>query len=262
MQPILKYPRTYHILDSAIQPGDEDLEREAFAAIDGRHLVIEEKVDGANSAISFDADGNLLLQSRGHYLNGGPRERHFALLKSWASAVSGQLQPVLQDRYIVYGEWLYAKHTIFYDTLPHYFLEFDVFDRIDNVFLSTEKRCLLLQDLPFCSVPILHEGPIRKPEEVKALIGRSGFKSDKWQETLESLARQKPHRLDVVMQQTDASDQMEGLYIKVEEAGSVVARYKFIRPDFLTTVLNSESHWQSRPILKNALARNSVMDSA
>ena len=49
------------------------------------HLVIEEKVDGANSAISFDSTGSIRLQSRGHYLVGGARERHFDLLKTWAN---------------------------------------------------------------------------------------------------------------------------------------------------------------------------------
>ena len=36
--------------------------------------MVEEKIDGANSAVSFDGDGGLLLQSRGHYLTGGYRE--------------------------------------------------------------------------------------------------------------------------------------------------------------------------------------------
>ena len=123
---IEKYPRTPHIAGSRLQLGDEGCRTAGFDAIAARHLVIEEKVDGANAAISFDASGNLLLQSRGHYLTGGPRERHFDLLKSWANAIRDRLWPVLHDRFIIYGEWLYAKHTIFYDNLPHYFLEFDV----------------------------------------------------------------------------------------------------------------------------------------
>ncbi len=36
-------------------------------------MVPKEKADGANAAVSFDENGTLLLQSRGHYLNGGPR---------------------------------------------------------------------------------------------------------------------------------------------------------------------------------------------
>ncbi len=121
-----KYPRTPHLAGSRLQPGDDDLDQVPFADLAGRYLVVEEKLDGANSAVSFDADGALLLQSRGHYLTGGPRERHFAPFKAWAASVAPWLWPVLGDRYIVYGEWLYAKHTVFYDALPHYFCEFDV----------------------------------------------------------------------------------------------------------------------------------------
>ena len=55
---IFKYPRTPHIEGSRLQPGDEDLSQIPFDAIRGRHLVVEEKCDGANSAVSFDADGN------------------------------------------------------------------------------------------------------------------------------------------------------------------------------------------------------------
>jgi hypothetical protein len=48
---------------------------------------------------------------------------------------------------------------------------------------------------------------------------------------------------------------MEGLYIKVEEDGQVLQRYKYVRASFLTTVIDSGSHWLSRPIVPNRLAR-------
>ena len=63
MQSIRKYPRTQHIEGSRLQPGDEDLDAAPFARIAGRHLVVEEKVDGANCGISFSPSGDLLLQS-------------------------------------------------------------------------------------------------------------------------------------------------------------------------------------------------------
>ena len=255
MSTIRKYPRTRHILDSRLQPGDEDLSAAGFADIAGRHLVVEEKMDGANAAISFDADGRLLLQSRGHYLTGGPRERHFNLLKGWASGIRDALWPVLGERFIVYGEWLYAKHTVFYDALPHYFLEFDVLDRETGRFLATPERRRLLAGLPVVPVPVLHEGRIGSPGQLTALIARSAYKSERWRETLAAEAAVAPHRADIVQRQTDPSDLMEGLYIKVEEDGAVTGRFKYVRRDFLTAVVNSESHWQSRPILPNQLAR-------
>ena len=58
----------------------------------GEHIVVEEKLDGANSAISFDDGGELRLQSRGHFLTGGPRERHFAPMKAWAATIAAPLR--------------------------------------------------------------------------------------------------------------------------------------------------------------------------
>ena len=52
---------------------------------------------------------------------------------------------------------------------------------------------------------------------------------------------------------------MEGLYIKVEEDGRTVARYKWVRPDFLTAILDSGTHWLDRPLVANGLADPEVL---
>src|SRR5436309_3513434 len=137
MTTLHKYPRTQHLQGSRLQPGDEDLTAVPFSALKGKYLVVEEKLDGANAGLSFDANGQLFLQSRGHFLTGGAREKHFNLFKQWANTIAQDLWPVLGDRFVMYGEWLYAKHTIFYDLLPAYFLEFDLLDTQTGDFLST-----------------------------------------------------------------------------------------------------------------------------
>ena len=137
---LIKYPRTPHLSGSRLQPGDEDLSQIPFGDLQGKHLVVEEKCDGANSAISFGREGDLRLQSRGHYLTGGYRERHYHLLKQWANVHRAAFYEVLGDRYILYGEWMYAKHSVYYDALPHYFLEFDILDRENGCFLDTPSR--------------------------------------------------------------------------------------------------------------------------
>src|ERR1700722_17663334 len=144
MDRLAKYPRTQHIEGSRLQPGDEDMESVPFEEVKGRHLVVEEKIDGANSGLSFGPEGELLLQSRGHFLRGGGNERQFSIFKSWANAHAPALREALGTRYVVYGEWLYAKHTVYYDALPHYFMEFDVLDTDDDTFLSTDRRHELL----------------------------------------------------------------------------------------------------------------------
>ncbi|MBQ7408590.1 MAG: RNA ligase family protein, partial [Clostridia bacterium] len=81
---ILKYPRTPHLQGSRMHGDDKELCQVPFSEILGKYIVIEEKIDGANSAVSFNDKGELLLQSRGHYLTGGYNERHYSLMKQWA----------------------------------------------------------------------------------------------------------------------------------------------------------------------------------
>lgn len=251
---IKKYPRTPHLEGSRLQPGDEDLSQVPFSYIKGRHIVVEEKIDGANSAISFSEAGELLLQSRGHYLTGGYRERHYNLMKQWANIHQDAFFDVLGTRYIMYGEWMYAKHTVYYDKLPHYFLEFDIFDREEQLFLDTHRRHEMLKDLPVVSVPVLREGSFQTKEELLSLLGKSNYISDHKTDTLRECSEKLGLDADRQCRETDASDLMEGLYIKIEEKGYVFDRMKYVRASFLQTVDTSETHWLNRPIVPNGLA--------
>lgn len=223
MTPLLKYPRTPHLTGSRLQPGDADLETVAHTALRGLHVVVEEKLDGSNSGISFDASGGLLLQSRGHYLTGGERERQFDLLKRWAAHHAPTLRQLLGHRFVLYGEWLYARHTIAYDQLPHYFIEFDIFDREQGLFLSSIRRESLLAGSPVVSAPVLGRGTLRP---VDSYLGPSRCSS---------------------------REAMEGLYLKHEDEERVMGRYKYVRPDFTQAVLDSGEHWMDRPLEPNQL---------
>ncbi len=250
---IIKYPRTPHLQGSRLQSGDEDLSQRRFAEIAGRHLVLEEKIDGANSAVSFTDDGELRLQSRGHFLTGGSREKHYDLLKQWAAVQRDRLFAVLGSRYIMYGEWMYAKHSIYYDLLPHYFMEFDVLDRESGKFLDTPSRHALLRNLPISSVPVLASGTFTSREEILQYLGDSRYISANHRENLRAEAVQMGLDADRVLRETDASRTMEGIYIKVEENGEVVDRMKFVRNSFLQTVETSPTAWLDRPIVPNLI---------
>jgi len=239
---------------SRLQPGDEDLNAAPFSELAGQHLVVEEKIDGANAGLSFDDTGTLLLQSRGHYLTGGAREKHFALFKTWASVHQRALHQRLGHRYIVYGEWVYARHTIFYDQLPHYFLEFDVYDRERHVFLSTRRRRLLLEGLPLVSVPVLYEGALSKLDALTAFVGPSLYKGSTWRARLTAAVQERGLDVERALRETDPSEQSEGLYVKHESEDEVLHRYKWVRASFLTAVVESGSHWLNRPIVPNQLA--------
>jgi len=252
---ILKYPRTPHLEGSRLQPGDEDHGHVRLATLAGLHAVIEEKLDGANAGISFTSGGQMLLQSRGHYLVGGGRERQFAPFRRWASAHEARLLALLEDRYVLYGEWLHAKHSVSYDRLPHLFCEFDVYDRDERVFLSTPRRGALLAGSPVVSVPVLQSGPMpRDVKALRALVRPSLAKSADWRTAFERSVRQQGLDRALAWRQTDSSDLAEGLYVKIEDEHQVLGRYKWVRPDFVQTILDSGSHHSTRPVIPNGLA--------
>ena len=181
----------------------------------------------------------------------------------WANSFKSQLYELLKDRYIMYGEWLYAKHTVFYDNLTHYFMEFDIYDKKENKFLSTKKRRELLKEYDFItSVLILYEGKIKSIKEITSLLKKSNFKSDKCKETLKKQCEEYGLNYELVEKQTDTTDLMEGIYIKVENEEEVIDRFKYVRSSFLNTILDSETHWVKRPIIPNKLKEGiNIFDS-
>ena len=108
----------------------------------GTLIAIEEKVDGANLGISLGEDMQFLVQNRSHFVN-SKTHRQFAPLDSWLSEHSPGLFQALGDvpgNYVLFGEWLYAKHSIHYTRLPGYFMAFDIFDCKAGKFFSWRER--------------------------------------------------------------------------------------------------------------------------
>lgn len=261
-----KYPRTPHLEGSGIQKGDENIDAIPFSKLRGQVLVCEEKVDGSSAGVSFEDNGTPLLQSRGHYLTGGPREKQFELLKSWIQVIREPLFERLSTRFIMYGEWLYAKHTIFYDRLPHFFMEFDILDTEEGTYtdcygkehqgswLSTPRRRELLEGLPIVSVRVLHEGKVDNEQDLIDMLSQpSAFKTSEWSQKLASHSPRYDKNSARLSSETDPTNLMEGLYVKVEEYGVVKERYKWIRNGFLQSVIDSDSHWMDRPIVPNIM---------
>jgi len=272
IEAIHRYPRTHHLEGSRLQPGDHDLDQIPLDTLRGAYCVIEEKLDGANAGISLGSDWNasgasseprsgevdrrrVRLQSRGHVLVGGARERHFDLFKQWAHTHEAMLAERVANGLTLYGEWLYAKHTVYYDELPHYFMEFDIRDAT-GAFWSTARRAAHLADAPIASVPVIWQGIVDKPARLPELVAGSLYKSTRWRDRMRDAAITAGVDPERCARETDPSDHAEGLYIKIEDqaTGLVLARYKWIRASFLTAVVDSGSHWLARPIVANRLA--------
>lgn len=250
-----KFESTPHLQGSRLQVGDHGYAQVPYSALAGRFIVAEEKLDGGQAGASFSPGAELLTQSRGHYLKGGGRERQFNLFKRWASAHENALLTCLEDRYIAYGEWMHKKHAMFYDALPHYWNEFDIWDRSIEGFLDTETRKQILSSAPVLQVPVLFAGVApKKLSDLLALIVTSYAKTPAWRAKFEEIVTREGFDMAKAWKMADKSDLMEGLYIKTEENGVVTGRYKFVRHDFVQAILESKVHHSVQPFIPNQLA--------
>ena len=245
---MIKLPRTLHIEGSRLKAGQVDPEAVQFPQLAGQYLVIEEKVDGTGVSIFFDDDLNVQIWHRGSPAIG----KEFNQLHAWVKLHLDELFNLLEDRFILFGEWMMNKHSIFYDRLSHYFLESDIYDRKANIFLSTMGRITTLTGHHYIfSVPVIAAFKPISLSQITDCVGKSRYQSPKWRESLEKQCNLTEQNLEQVLQETDQSGLMEGLYIKNESDRKVDHRYKYVRSGFLETILNSGSHVRDREPIAN-----------
>jgi len=210
-------------------------EQESLKFIADESLIVEEKIDGTNVGIHFKADGQMVLQCRGHIITEGMHPQ-YDLFKQWAVVKRSMLEKILECNFILFGEWVYAKHSIHYQRLPHYFFEFDIYDKQAHAFLSLKQRLMLLEGTGIETVPVIHTGALQK-KQLEKLIKPSAFDSE--------FENPLTNRIDNLM---------EGLYLRTESEQAVSGRAKFVRPEFVEKIKQSQ-HWQHQTMVPNLLSK-------
>jgi hypothetical protein len=230
-----KYPRTPHLFGSVGTADDKRLSaKESTVFIEDESLIVEEKLDGTNVGIHFDDNRQMILQCRGHLITEGMHPQ-YDLFKQWAVVKHPILEEILRSDLILFGEWLYARHSVHYRGLPHYFFEFDIYDKQNHTFLSFDRRMSILRGTNIPTVPVVHTGAVAKGNLAK-LIGPSQFDS---------------HFENPTTRRAD--NLMEGIYLRTESDGIVAGRAKYVRPEFVEKIKES-THWQHQAMVPNLLA--------
>lgn len=150
-----KYPRTKHLYASGATRDDlvlssDDAEAFLRACSSPEHrITVEEKIDGANIGFRLEL-GAVRAQNRSHHVNSSTHDQ-FRRLDAWANRHDAALRAILraQNRnLILFGEWLAAKHTVAYDSLPDAFVAFDLYDLQAQAFLSRTAFRSIMQQHP------------------------------------------------------------------------------------------------------------------
>ena len=221
MTDFFRFPTTPHLawLAQDGMPRDDKVlsPAEAQALLSG-DVVVEEKLDGANLGLSLSPDGTVLAQNRGQYL-GEPYVGQFARLPAWLAQHESSLLAVLRPELMLFGEWCAARHSLDYDTLPDWFLLFDIYDRSKRRFWSTSRRNALASEAGLSTVP-------------RVSSGRTTLAA------LKQLVMDTPSRYR-------AGLPLEGVVVRRESAEWCEARAKLVRPDFAQAI---DTHWSKRTI--------------
>lgn len=223
-----KFPSTPHlmILGNLTVRDDKVMTETERGAFLEQELVVEEKIDGANLGISFDSSGEIRLQNRGGYLE-PPFAGQWLQLSQWLNPRVELLFDRLSDRYILFGEWCYALHSVFYDQLPDWFIGFDILDKETMKFLSVKERDALFNNLDIVRPPFINRGMF-SIQDLTRMLGISRFSKD---------------------------NPMEGLYCRSRNGKWLADRAKIVRPEFVQTI---QQHWSKNTITRNQLIKHSM----
>ena len=158
-----KYPRTYHFPFSPGRSSDDKIFNDYEQYFKDKEVVITEKMDGENTTIYND-----ICHARS--INSAHREYH-----SWLLNYARSFQYMLNDGERVCGEYLFAKHSIYYENLPSYFMVFSIWNNEQCLsWEDTVKRC---EELNLITVPVLYKGIYDKnkiDEAIKEVVNRNG----------------------------------------------------------------------------------------
>ena len=152
----VKFPTTPHLfaIDHQIARSDKLVDSQIKQLFYQLPVTVEEKVDGANIGFSLTADGDILVQNRGNYITADSHPQ-YRLLPAWITRHQESLFELLMPGRILFGEWCYAKHSVYYEKLSDWFLAFDIYDIARERFLSCEKRHELLLQTQITEVPTI-----------------------------------------------------------------------------------------------------------
>lgn len=152
----MKYPRTYHLPYSPGATNDDKINDKNNLI--GKHIVITEKLDGENSAMTDD---------------GVYARSHVSFTKSeWSKEIrkihEEKVRYNLGQGVYLFGENLEGIHSINYNNLKSYFYIFGIRD--NNIWVSWEtvEEYSYLLDIPV--VPVLFNGILNTEDDLKLMI--------------------------------------------------------------------------------------------
>ena len=215
----IKYEKIYRIPISEFNIGSKlVLSKTETKRLLGAKVIIEEKMDGANTGIIRHKHG-FHLQKRGS-LVGQSEHEQFGRFWNWACVQNYDKIMSIPVGHLIYGEWMFAQHHIYYNRLPDYFLIIDILKK--GKFLNRQKKTDFCTEYGFYQVPFIYEGYINLNELLNFMPTVSAY-----------------------------GDRAEGMVVKRYRKKEYM-RGKIVWPEFIKELDDSE-HWTRKKLKINKL---------
>ncbi len=215
-----KYPSTFYFPFSPI-PKEHTKDVGNVESLVGVPLVITKKMDGSNVKLTseFVAARNSINADH----------KSFDMLKAFHSTIKHMIAPSID----LFGEWLYAKHSIHYkkeNAVPNYLMLFAAYDTKQRLWLQWQVIESIATHLNIPTVPVI---------EMEVVYDK------KWQ--LEKSIKEIGER---VIQQGHEGIVVRSCYgFHYSQLSDWVMKY--VRPNHVQT----DKHWMSQPIIKNEMKK-------
>lgn len=222
---IIKFVRTKHLVNLGAASRDDLLytkdEVDQFINVP---IYVEEKVDGANLGISIDKNYKIKVQNRSHYIDSSYHPQ-FALLDKWISKHSNDIINLLEpEKEILFGEWLYMKHSIEYTSLSDFFIAFDIYNVDTKQFISRYVLTNRLSNTSIKQVPLITRIIFENTDDIIKLVNTKSQFYD---------------------------GPIEGVYLRICDELNTVARAKIVRNNFIS----GNDHWTKEKYTINKLQK-------
>lgn len=260
----------------------------------GENIVIQEKIDGSNASIRYDEEsGTLKAFSRRLELNSENTLNGFWDYVQSLNTIA--FKEVLGSRYIVFGEWMGAKHAIKYpEDVYGKFWMFDVWDTQTEQYLPYEETRAFYGRLIACGnkgkkfnfVPVFYIGKFESWEKAMELVGKTEVGAEpsgegiviKRQDCLDSKSSRLPFYVKIVSEQfsevhkSRKQKTIDPAAIAKKEANIALAAtivtqqrvqkmlYKFIEDGLLPQDWDEHNLKDISKILPNAIYRDCVKE--
>lgn len=143
----VRFPSILHISWSESDSDHED------DFINERHsVIVTEKMDGENFTLTRNFFHARSPDRSGSYLSDP--------VYSWIKTLWGRIRYDIPENMRIIGEYVAVTHSLYYDSLPDYFLVFCIVDRIRSYdYVLTWNRTVEICDLlELYTVPVLYTG--------------------------------------------------------------------------------------------------------